>query len=508
MSKVKVNRTNLKTQIFSFVSEHKYALKLLLMLAIPNLIVLFCVFPGVIHYDFEVSLRAWNMGFEGQPTDDHSFLWQLISYPLLVMSPSWIFYGIFQLALFIFCILFTIKKLQKLNIIGQKGGYIFCAVSAFCPTFLYYNFYYDGEIVYAMIAILITVYLLEIYMTNGNFLLGLKNKIVFAILLFLLVNFKQVGMIPLVLIIIVLLIKYRKKWKQVLIMIAIFALLHGFFIVSTNAIWGTEKNYDLGRDMPSNRTTVVMGQMVARTLIENDNIGNGDLAYFTSYKPLETWKTSYNPKDGIDLGMYIPPTAEGFFHFLHLGLTHPKSYLAGFIDATDLYWTLGQQVQPMYEMVDDSSEICVGDFNGADKTVYNNCSQNWLNSVTYSVQRVESGKFKLVRSVPSKLMTTYDVPIVSDLFRYVLFNTGFPFYVLLLTLIIAVITKKRVLLFIALPTFGTWLALVICSPANWCAMRYAAMMFYSIPLLITLLINHKRIINSRTSDKDFISTKD
>lgn len=93
------------------------------LLAIVSLSSLCVVWPGFLQADHQITIAEIA---QGTPSEWHSLVWGYLAFPLIYLSPSYGCYGFLQITVFVVSIVFSMYRLEKNNIIKQKGFLFYC----------------------------------------------------------------------------------------------------------------------------------------------------------------------------------------------------------------------------------------------------------------------------------------------------------------------------------------------------------------------------------------------
>lgn len=463
-----------KTQKKLDSNSLKYLAIILAILIIPQLIFLCLVFPGFLQPDNQALLGRF---IAGQPSEATSLLWQLVALPLLYFSPTIFFYGLFQLAVFVFAVTFSIIKLRKLEIVNKIGGIILALVFALCPTFLYYNTLYTPDMIYAILLLPLTVQFVEVVYTKGKFFEDKTNLILMATFIFLLFQMRRNAIILLIMAFIVLLIIYKTYRKKILIMFASVIVAIGVFSGISKFV--VHASPGLSREMLS-----VPVQQIARTYSDGGYIPPKAKAYFESIRSEQEWKDKYIPYTADPEKHGLTFTPKLIYYWIITGFYNVGNYTQAYFD-----------LQAPFLIISNKAEFrnLSSDFDWTLQTEFTHngclgkCKQEYLDQLRdeYSPNQ------NIIMNYPQEVILRNKIPIVSDLISLIFFNSALPFWIIMISFIIMA-TRKRLKewLIITIPLCTTMLSLLVAAPVG--LMRYAVQMFYVLPVIILLLIKMKK----------------
>lgn len=435
-------------------------------------------FPGFFQADHQNTIAGIATG---NLSEWHSLLWGFISYPFLYLSPTYGIYGLFQILIFVVSILFSILKLESLELIHSWGAILLSLVFALNPTFLLYNELYSSDIVFSILLVPLTVMLVEIVHTNGESLKSVAFNLGFGILLYIVCELRKNALLILIFAFILLLIAYKNLWKKILILFVSCGLL----VIGTNIFFSKILNAE---PSPSQEMASVPSMQIARVFYEDREVPDYLSEYFSEIREPESWKAGY-------LGFNADPEKQGVIlnlefirNWVNLGRENPGPYVRAYLALMNPLWQLTSDA-PSYITVDFSNH----DNYARTACQKGKCSTDFLNQFNGEVSERQN---IIANSV--EWIFGAQIPVVTDLFRLIFFGRSLPFWFLFLGFVFMIRSRKLKHFFIVtIPMWSVLLSLLAFAPAT--QFRYSVQMFYMIPVLTVFIL---AVAKKRTAFKD------
>lgn len=443
------------------------------ILLIPNLICWFIFYPGYFQADHQELIA--NI-INGEPNQGNSLVWAFLALPFLYYSPSYAVYGLFQISIFVFCVVFGIYRLKKCGFI--KNTLILTIIMALFPTFLIYNELYSSELILTYFVFLVTCCLIEFVMAKDNKVL----KVSFWILLFTSILFcclmrKTALLIPVVVFLCALILKKKEIKKFFLIcMMCVFCTVSMDFAFSTimNAKSAIERNVNPIVAIPSYQ---ISGVYAADGFIPDDarNV-------FESMKPAKEWADSYKVAS-IDVSAHnVTGSCDFIEAYLKTGFFNFFQYIKSYLRLEGAFYIFSYNVG--FDKVDRDNGTGIDFDQHDDITIKEGKKANSSISDEY-LEQFTTDKSNLWKLPKNTILDCHNSNIggYPALVDVLLFNRALPFWVLLIGSIVAL--KKRKLkqfLFVSGPVLSIFIVFALCCPVV--LFRYVAEMYYTLPILI------------------------
>lgn len=452
-------------------------LGVILLLLIPNLVVWVVVFPGYFQADHQARIAAMASGWISQC---HSVLWQLCAFPFLYMSPSYGFYGLVQIGLFVICASYSILKMKSMNFISDGGAVIVAAIFAFSPSYLMYNELYCSDMVYAFLLMPLTVKLMDIAKKKNE---GCSKWDFFS--LFLLIFFAVLlrkNAILLAAVIPVMLFVLMKSWRR--IVLSCFAGMVAL-LVATNAFF----TFGLGAAAsPSQEMLAVPANQIACVYAREGKVPPEAASYLESIRSPEEWANCYREETADYAKAGLTLTSDLIVSWLRIVAANPELCFHAYVQMMSPYWELttassnqASALAPFY--VDfGNHDVFTLDFGSG-------ISEEYAAQFTHSISddgAIQKERREIVAGIVNRIRSA-NIPILSDAARLIWFNRGLTFYLCFVCLLIA-LWKKRLpqFLLVAAPILCTFIGLLAFSPVA--LMRYSMEMYYALPLLVVFCV--------------------
>ena len=388
------------------VSQRKNldSLTILLLMLVPNLLWLCVVYPGYLQADHQISIASFALG---HPREWHSLLWCLFAFPFLYWSPSIAVYGVVQIVAYVALMMFSIKRLQRIDIIKRRGGFILATVYGFFPTFVAYNQLYSSDVMFAYILVPITVMLMEVYKTSGECLKSIKFSAFFCLFMYLACELRKNAILIPVIAACVLLLIYKPVRKR---LAALFAVLLAS-LLATSVFFSVVLQSEAS---PSQEMLSVPAMQIARVYVDDGDIPDSVRKDLEQVRSADDWKSNYvdyladYEKKGLTL------SATFIKDWLILGLRNPSSYIQAYQDLMYPYWQL--------TVGDDRVSI---DFQNHDDftigTCGNQCRAEYVSQFKRNKQPSSARLLEMIR-----IANEEHYPFVNDFYNLIICNRALP----------------------------------------------------------------------------------
>lgn len=449
---------------------------ILLILVIPNFICWIYFWPGYFQADHQYSISCL---INGEPNQLHSMLWTLMSFPFLYLLPHYSCYWFLQIAIFLFCVVFSVKILTKNFIL--KRPIIFSFFMSLFPTFLMYNMLYSSDIIFSYLLIPITSLLICIINNKRN---RLHNKYFVLLLIFIVLAclMRKNGVL-------ILLIMFIASFFVDCIKNKLFIFGCGFslfFVFISSPLFSLIFN---ATESPSQEMLSVPSIQIASVYSNNGYIPEDCRIVFEKYHSKEYWVSNFSfwsadpLKNGLQLnGEFISAYAKtGFFNL--------QTYIISYLKFICPYCINGYESCYGAEEGTVFTGISI-DFSQNDNFTLDALSKTYKNNELETNKKVSeyiqefggqhSPQWYKMSSVDIKLST---MPFINYFAKYVLFNRALPFYFLIISFFVCLIFKKwKDYLFVSIPQWAIIISLLLFSPVA--MMRYSVEIYYSLPILV------------------------
>jgi Family of unknown function (DUF6020) len=247
------------------------------------IIYLIAYYPAVMSID---SLSQWNQMTTGSYWDGHPVIHTLFNKLItsIYYSPAAIVLS--QIVITALIIGFGLYSFEK---IGVKKVYLYLIILffMFVPTFGFMVIILWKDILFSSFLLLYTIIIINVVYTKGDYLIPMKNKAFIIIISVVVCLFRHNGLMVFIGTSIMLLIYFKTKFKDNLIIIALTSII--FLVVK-----GPFYNYLNVSETSSNEALAIPTQQIAYVIKENGSLSDSEADYFNSILPLEEWKKSYN----------------------------------------------------------------------------------------------------------------------------------------------------------------------------------------------------------------------
>ncbi|TYR80238.1 hypothetical protein FZC66_14005 [Priestia megaterium] len=293
-------------------------------------------FPAAMTPD---SLAQWKQAHTGEFNDWHPIM---ITWLIMLLTKVWdnpgmiaLFQIIVVVSIYMYTFDFFIKKKVSPIMLGILAIFIVAI-----PSFLIFSIIIWKDILYSAFLLFFTVNIAKVYLSNGQFI---KSKLGFSLLLlssFGVAFFRHNGFPVFLLTFILMIILFRKQWKQ-LVPIFLFIFILNRVITGPVFEWLDVKTSD------PNEALSIPTQQIANIISNDGEMSKEEREYFNNVLPIELWKEKYNPykSDPIkftweyydrefifqDVGLY-------FKNYISIVLKNPYLAAEAFLKQTALVW--------------------------------------------------------------------------------------------------------------------------------------------------------------------------
>lgn len=453
------------------------------LIVIPTIAMYVACFPGWLQVDHQASVL--NL-VAGTPDELHSLLWTLLAYPLLYLSPSYGLYGIVQLAVFTSCAMWSICRLDKIDVLTSKNAIVLSAVYGLSPTFLLYNQLWSSDIIFCSFSMVLVTQLIELVKSAGECIERISYMVGFVLTMFMLVEMRKNAILIPIALVVLMVIRFKNHRRAI---IKMFSFLLALYI----CIGLTFSNVIKAAPSPKYEVTAMASNMIARAIVDDGSIPDDVKNDLNAIRPMSEWKRLYqrpiadNEKGGTSLN---PKFIKDFVVVCSLNV---KSCVSGW---NDIIW-------PYYVMSTNSRDSLKVDsfqeFEHADLTVQActrqiHCDEKYY-SQFYSDSRVKSWMTGLNRNLNEN-----HVPVITDAFNLLFFNTALPLWTVVIGLIVCVRQRKHWGLdgFIIIAPL-TMIVVSLLLFSSTAVFRYALQGYYMIPLLVAAYLKFAERDNKTVS---------
>lgn len=355
------------------INKWEYILYSILII-IPLLCTIIAHYPGVITPDI---VGQYNQALNNSYTNWHPVMHTLIMFkiPLLfykgLISPV-----IFQCCL-IYIILLYFCHFCRINFLNFKQTIGILLLIVLNPLFLRFSVTMWKDVMYSWSIFLATLFLINIVITNGDWLQKNTHKIWLIIGSLPILLFRHNGIVSFVLIFIGLAI-FFVKWRK-FALISLFTILIANFIM-VGPIYKSF-NIDNRTGGKSEMVGLVMGQI--SYYYNNSYFPKDELKVLNDVTALENWNNYYNPRNFNSIKYtsdnYTKKVEKNFSALIKIWLTHslknPAQFIKSFLNMTSPLWETKNKFMSLpYIMYEDTNKL-------ADKGNFKETSDLFLEQV-------------------------------------------------------------------------------------------------------------------------------
>lgn len=272
----------------------------LIIIATSLAVGMYISYPSIGTWD---SIGLWLDFRAGNLSNWHPLIYTLIFHgiPLLISDSPFttvIFQSVLILILFTYMCIFIRKK--YLNF-GQT--LFFMLIIILNPIFIKFNVCVLKDIPFSFLILVLTIFLIQIVNTDGEWLKSRKNKIFFLLSLLGILTLRHNGIAIFVLVMFVFFISYKQFRKFVLVSFLI--IMISFFVI-TGPIY---RKFNVSK---SGGKYEMIGLILGNLSYYYNNVYNlteNELQIFHSLTSRENWKKNYDPRDfnKIKYYQYLEP---------------------------------------------------------------------------------------------------------------------------------------------------------------------------------------------------------
>lgn len=451
--------------------EHRRLLAEVLLLAVPSLVLWVLVYPGFFQADHQGSIARLA---QGDPSQWHSMLWQLVAYPFLYLSPSFGIYGAVQIAGFVAAMAFSIERFRKAGILSDRGTLVLAAAMGLCPSYVCYNQLYSSDIVFAYLLVPLLALLVDVVRTRGRALSSRRFCVGLAALVAVECLLRKNALLIIVLCWLFLVFVISKEHRRRLALAFLGAI--ACFLAASWAftdVMGAEES-------PSQEMLSVPAQQIARVYSEGLSVPEEADEYLTSIRSAEEWASLYEPSTADPEKENLELTPELVHSWLQVAAAHPLTCLRAYGDLESAYWKLSSSPSDgQYEdYATTGISIDFGDYDSFTTRLSEGLREGYVSQFGNGYEGLRGSLSQIINRLYSG-----SVPVVSDAFRLLFFNRALPFYVILGCLAVSIIRRffGRCLVIVS-PALSVLVSLLLFSPVP--LMRYAMEMYYLLPFMV------------------------
>ena len=318
----------------------------LLISLVYCLIMILCYFPGISSGDSRRQLeQALNGNYSGNHPLYHTLL---IKFFVLLgkglfgsLNAGVAMYSIFSIMLIAAAFAFASVTIYQMNI---SKKIVFCLTMFYLmlPFNITYSFTMWKDIPFTASVLFFTVSVFRFLQKVGE--KQILNKIISLTSGIGICLFRNNGLLAFAVTLLIMWLWFRKEHRKMcisLVYVFIVSLLLQYPLksaIEVEPMWAIEP-------------LSIPFQQMARTVVDNDDLSKEQLQLLSELFDVENVKEIYEPYifDPIKMNIihhggqdyYLEHKAEYFKLYFQLGLSHPKSYLAAWIDQTKGYWNAG-----------------------------------------------------------------------------------------------------------------------------------------------------------------------
>ena len=256
-----------------------------LLFSLPMIIcwifTLLVFWPGVLSND---SFDLWGQAYSGDFNDWQSAFYAIILSFLIEIIYSPAFILVLQILFFSIIVALGLGKLYKIGV-SKIVLWLISFLFAVSPLNNMQVITLWKDIPYAVFFLWLTIIMLEIFYTDGNWIQRRKNILLLAVVAFSISIFRQNGVPITFLTLIVAAIVYKKYWKQFFISIFLFTFL---FILTKGPIYDLMK---VDRSISGQSNLILLHHMAAH-LDQETSFHQSELNYLETFLPLSEWDYS------------------------------------------------------------------------------------------------------------------------------------------------------------------------------------------------------------------------
>ncbi len=356
----------------------------LIIITIPIIIALLSYYPGFTQFD---TINQWNQVQLNSYNNWHPIFETLIflKFPSLIYN-NILACTIFQILLIIVTLLYFCIFLRK-NYLDFKSTLIVILLFTLNPLFLKYSVTILKDIPYSYAIFIMTLFLINIVRSDGEWLNNIKNKIIFIIISLGIFLFRHNGVIPFFFTFLGLIIFYPKLRK--FLGITLVSILVGYYLILCNIV-------NMSNGGRSEMLGVVMSNL--SYYYNNDvEFTKDELEVLDKLVPLANYKKYYNPRN-FDYAKWTSETFnqeadKNFDKIIRMWLSksfkNPGKFLISYMSMTSPIFEVRNKISDIdYKVINTNTEIAhKGMIKKVSDTVYSGLV-SYNNTVTNSPLRI------------------------------------------------------------------------------------------------------------------------
>jgi hypothetical protein len=330
--------------------------------------------------------------------------------------------------------------------------------------------------------------LIETVITKGVNLKRPSNVFIFVLLLFFVYEFRKNSLLIIPSTAIGLLIICKNYRKRIaLIFGSVLACIFIFSLV-THQIYGyiyTDPNGEM-YSVPIEQ----VGSVYAQKLYIPTHIKQE----FDAVHPAKFWETNYDSQISDPLKNHVTVNSEFLKSWVKLGLKHPLTYTEAYFKLEYPFYSFGpNDVIGNYAIALTVSKQPALRQAYATMCKASKCLPSFKNQILAPGSKTQLN----FADLPSQIVAN-GIPIISDMFNYLFFNTGLPFYVMLAVAVIAIRKRSFGLIVISIPLWCILLSFLLTAPVG--QFRYSLQIYYILPVIIVLLCREHSLYRQKQNN--------
>lgn len=441
-----------------------------LVLLIPNLAAYVVFFPGYFQADYQLNILYIA---KDEPSQWHSLLWGYLAYPFIYMMPSYAVYGLVQIGLFVVSVIFSVWRLRVAGIL--RSGLWLVALFALFPTFVLYNLLYSGDVCFAYALMALTSMLAETVARKGDNFSSRRYAVAFVALVVLMCGLRKNAILVAALLLVCLPLAFKPMRRKML------AVGSAAFVLSIviNPLLQIATDAEAS---PSQELLSVPATQIARVYATGGYVPESVNQELSSVRSPEQWAECYQSFSADKAKMNVELTPGFIKSWIELGICNPGTYFRAYVLLEYPFWTFGATTWGDDPIAANGAAI---DFGNNDNFTLDN--REGLDG-RYLAQF--GGEREGIWQMPARLYGEINgshLPFLVEFCNYVMFNRGLPFWVCLAGLAISIRFRFPGRGFVVFsPVIAVLLSFLCFAPVA--LMRYAASMYYALPILVLFLV--------------------
>lgn len=451
------------------------------MLSIPQLICLAVFWPGELQWDHIVTIAGLS---SGAPDQWHSIIWGYIAEPI-IMNFGYGWYGLMQIIIQVALEYWCLTALRRNGLYDDKMEIVLSLVYGLSPCFLMYGLLWGTDTLFAVLMMALATMMVLTVRTYGSYLDDGGSRLALIFILIMMTQFrKNAVLVPLILYPIIM-IRYKNVRMRIL--------------RDLIAVIGVDLLLSLGLSLagvtasPPQEMLSIPAQQVGLAAREHGDVAPWAREEFEKFRPWSKWASQYQPPDADNLKNGLNHDLTGFARaWLDTGMRNPGIYVRAWMLVEYPYWQVTTDVIHDLQVdhisqdfndyttwiVDGREEPQEGVICNVDRSkcytdpmitsrliLHHTSRQVWLNQI-YSV--IENAH----------------IPVLTDLFTLVFFDSALPLWSTILSLIIA-LRRRRCADWLVVWTAPALIVLTLLVFSPIALFRYALQVIWSLPVLWT-----------------------